>query len=136
MRTSAISCRSTRFCAAAGTAARHTTRESRAIRYLVINHPGDFAPGPPAASLAGPRRPTPLRRLARSRSLVLDVRVRGDGNLFRRQHEMRPAILRPRILIVTRIEREFLAVTHGLEAIGRDAEREQVALGRERAPIP
>ena len=41
---------------------------------------------------------------------------------FRRDDEVRAAVLRPRAVIVARIERELLAVAHGLQAIGRNSQ--------------
>ena len=48
---------------------------------------------------------------------------------------MRAAVLRPRALRRARIERKLLAVAHRAHAVGRDAERDQIVVRRQRAPL-
>src|SRR6185369_6993445 len=56
--------------------------------------------------------------------------------LLRRDHKMRAPIARPRIFVVGRVEREFLAVAHNAEPFGRDAARDEVGLDGNGTPLP
>src|SRR6266513_248502 len=49
--------------------------------------------------------------------------------------ELVPAILRPRVLVVSLGQRPFFAVRHGLDAAAIDAVTDDVLLGRRRAPV-
>src|SRR5687767_14878691 len=54
---------------------------------------------------------------------------------FRRDHEVRAPVPRPRAFLVTRIERKFLAVADDPHPIGGDAQRDEVRLDGHRAPL-
>src|ERR1700730_10795394 len=54
---------------------------------------------------------------------------------FRSDDEVRAPILDVRVLVVTGLERKLLAVAHGAEPIGGDAERYQIRARRDRPPF-
>src|SRR5439155_11245427 len=54
---------------------------------------------------------------------------------FCRDDEVRAAVLGPRGLVVSRVERKFFAVAHRTEAIGGDAERDQIRARGDGAPL-
>src|ERR1700730_17174051 len=54
---------------------------------------------------------------------------------FRSDNEVRAPVLDVRVLVVTGLERKFLAVAHGAESIGGDAERHQIRAGCDSPPF-
>src|SRR5438093_2277526 len=58
--------------------------------------------------------------------------VRFISGSFGGDHEMGAAILEPRALVVSRVERKLLAVAHGPQPVGGDAERHEVRARRDR----
>src|SRR5712692_7561234 len=73
------------------------------------------------AASAGVAMATARARPSRAKDnlFVMALSLRGDD-------EMRAAVFRERRILMTRIEREFLAVAHRAEPIGRNPERQQV----------
>jgi hypothetical protein len=63
------------------------------------------------------------------------VMVRCLGRLLGRDHEVRPAVPGPRVVGVPAIERELVPVADGLDPRVGDAERDQVVLRGQRAPL-
>src|SRR6476660_10083732 len=65
---------------------------------------------------------------ADTRSTIVTRRILRSpaGSLLAGHYEVRPAVLRPGALVVAGIEGELLAVAHRLDAVGGDAERQQV----------
>src|SRR3989475_2769689 len=87
-----------------------------------------FSAHPAVSPRASTNGPACFNRPSRS-SRLLQVVAAGQ-NL-----ELVPAILGPRLLVVTLGDRPLLAVGHGLDAARIDAVTDQVLLGRRRAPV-
>src|ERR1700681_201496 len=71
-------------------------------------------------------RASPSR--AKDSLFVMALSLRGDD-------EMRAAVLGERRIVMTRIERELLAVAHRAEPIGRNPERHQIGARGNRPPL-
>src|SRR5204863_5618653 len=85
----------------------------------------------PAAGARGSRPPrAPAAPARRRQPLPGAWRWSWSCLSFRRNHEVRTAVLRPGVLGVGLVEGELLAVTDCPQPVGRDAERHHVGLGR------